>query len=78
MTLSIDTIYAFIAVDDDGEGVCGAKIGPGGTFMPLVGADLERVEQLRPVAKLIARESGKRIVLSHFTNRTDVEVIEPP
>lgn len=77
MALSIDRLFAYIAIDDEGEGVCGALIGPGGSWMPLVGADMERVEQLRPVAQMIADQSGKRIVLAHFEKREDVEYIEP-
>lgn len=77
MTLSIDTMYAFIAVDDEGEGICGFANPRTGMWMPMVGADLERIAELRPMAQEVANRSGKRLVLAHFTSRVDQEVIEP-
>jgi len=34
--------------------------------MPLVGADMARVESLRPLARIIARETGKTVKLLYF------------
>ena len=75
MTLSIDTITAYIAVDDEGEGICAFQ-GPGG-WMPMVAADQARIDSLRPMAEALAEGSGRRIVVARFSVRTDVEVIEP-
>lgn len=75
MTLSIDTLTAFIAVDEEGEGVMAFR-GPGG-WMPMVAADEERLESMRPLAQEIATASGRRCVVARFSVREDVEVIEP-
>jgi len=73
----INIIYAFISIDEgpEDEGIIGAKFGD--AWMPLVGADMKRVDSLRPLAKEIARVTGKRIVLAKFTVREDVENIAP-
>lgn len=78
----ITEIFAFIAEDEgpDDEGVA-AWVSPfpplGGTWVPLVGADMERAESLKPYAKLIATAMGKRIRLVRFSVREELEVIEP-
>jgi hypothetical protein len=74
----IEQLFAFIAHEDedpDDEGVVGVRMG-GGDWMPLVGADPARVDALRPLAKMVARITGKRIVLALFKNRNNLEVIE--
>jgi len=75
MTLSIDTMFAFIAVDDEGEGITGFKSPMG--WMPMVGADMDRVEQFKPLAQQLSNTSGKRIVIAQFTTREDLEILEP-
>ena len=76
--LRIESMYAFIQLDpaDNTEGVI-AFMGPGGTWMPMVGADMERVEQLRGWAQETAKVTGNPVQLVHFTNREEIEVIEP-
>ncbi len=68
----IDEMYAFIAEDagPDDEGI--VAINRSGTWVPLVGADMKRVESLRPVARQLARTLNKPIKLIHFTNREDL------
>lgn len=73
MPLVIEHIWAFIAEDEQGEGVCGF-LGPDG-WMPLIAADQARVESLRRVAKDIKATSGKTIKLVKFSLREEVEVI---
>jgi hypothetical protein len=75
--LRIEAMYAFVALDpdDNTEGVV-AFMTPQG-WVPMVGADLGRVEQLRPLAQEQAKELGLPILLLNFTNRTEVEVIDP-
>lgn len=70
----IEEMFAFVCVDDDGtEGIPAIQVG--GMAMPLVGADMKRVESLRPIANEMAR-SGKKITIVKFTNRIELEVIE--
>jgi hypothetical protein len=76
MTLSIDTISAFIATDETGEGIC-AFMTPEGHWMPMVAADKARVEALRPIAQTVADASGLRVVLAEFSARSDLEILEP-
>lgn len=72
----IEELYAFVAVDETGEGIT-AFLGPDGTWMPMVGADPARVDSLKLMAQSLAQTSGKKIVLAKFSVREDVEVIEP-
>ena len=72
--LRIDQMFAFIAKDHDGtEGVCAMLVD--GTWMPMVGADVARVESLKPIAQDLARQGGCDITLAVFSGRKDVEVI---
>ncbi|GAH63566.1 unnamed protein product [marine sediment metagenome] len=71
----IEQMYAFVCEDSgpEDEGIIGMQTGMG--WMPLVGADMARVESLRPIAQGIGRKIGKKVTLVHFSNREDVEVI---
>jgi hypothetical protein len=71
----IDRLWAFLSVDDGGEGLCAAPIG--GMTLPLVGADKRRVDMLIPLAKKIAAASGKPVRLAKFGTREDVEIYQP-
>jgi len=70
---TIDQMYAFVCDDFAAgmEGVVGANIM--GTMMPLVGADMTRIEQLKPIAAQIAKATGKKIKLVTFTVRSELE-----
>lgn len=49
--LKIESIWAFVSVDDDGnEGVCAAQLMGPGSLMPLIAADPARLDSLRPIA----------------------------
>jgi uncharacterized Zn finger protein len=71
----ITELYAFVSVDEGGEGVIGESINIGmrNTFMPFVCADKERMESLKPRAKEIAKLSGKKIKLIRLTTREEIE-----
>lgn len=76
MNQQIDEMYAFIVIDDDGsEGIPATK--KGDWWFPLVGADMARVNSLRPVARELARKLGKSVELVRFTTREHLETIEP-
>ena len=69
-------IYAYLAVgDDNDEGIPVAHIGD--VAVPLVAANGARLEDMREWAQQFATQYGQRVVLSRFTGRTDVEVLEP-
>ena len=71
----IDCMYAFVAEDSEpeDEGIIGMQTDDG--WLPLVGADMARVESLKPVAQAIAQATGKRVKLLHFAQRKEVEVL---
>lgn len=69
----IDKMFAFIANDGKDEGLVGAQFGA--TLLPLVAADMERVESLRDVACQIAETTGKTISIVEFSTRRVLEVI---
>ena len=71
----ITEMFAFIAEDNgpDDEGVVGMSAGQ--WFLPLVGADMAMVNDIKPYALDIAKKTGKKVKLIHFTNREDLEEI---
>jgi hypothetical protein len=72
----IDRLWAYIQEDTgpDDEGVIGV-VHP--IAMPLIGADMERVEALRPAAQMVADTTGKPVKLLAFSVRTEVAVLRP-
>lgn len=68
----IDEVYVFIAVDEQGEGIPAMTL-PGLGTVPLIGADKDRIDSLRPYADRMARMSGKKIKLVKFTTRVELE-----
>lgn len=79
--LRITTMYAFIVVDDDGTEGVPAMLAPSGTFanfpmlLPLMGADLDRVNSLREYVQTDPALKGKTITLAKFSVRTNLETI---
>ena len=71
----IESMYAFVVEDTapDDEGLIAQTVGS--MWMPMVGADMKRIDSLRPVAAAIGKRIGKKIKLVKFTNRQEVEVI---
>ncbi len=71
----ITELYAFVSVDEGGEGVVAMTMNMGGqeTFMPFVCADKDRMDSLRPHAIDIARATGKKIKLINLTQREELE-----
>lgn len=74
----ITELYAYVIADADeeDEGVP-AFLGPGSMWMPMMGADLERAEQLRSRAEAMAAASGKPVKLVRSTALEVVETIQP-
>ncbi len=74
--LRIDQMYAFIVLDDDGTEGIPAIRGPNGMVLPLVGADMARIDSLREIVRRDPMLKGKRITLAKFSVRENMEVIE--
>lgn len=77
----IETMYAYISHGDgpDDEGVTAYLRGTplSSQWVPMVGADRERMDSLRAVAQKMADKARQKITLAKFTVRTDLETIEP-
>lgn len=71
----ITSIWAYCAVDEGGEGLVG-YFHPKQGWLPLVGADKERVAQYDQLAKQIAKETGKKIVCKKFSKYEIVKVFD--
>jgi hypothetical protein len=72
----INELYAFISSDETGEGVIALTMSNGNTI-PMVGADMERIESLRPIAQEIADDSRIKIKLIKLSVREELEEINP-
>jgi hypothetical protein len=68
-------MFAFVAEDTgpDDEGIIGMSTPLG--WMPLVGGDMARIDSLRHMAQLTARNTGKKVKLLCFSERKELEVI---
>jgi hypothetical protein len=73
--LRIDEMFAFIASDETGEGVCACYSAEG--WMPMVGADWARFESYKEIAQRIATEGKKEIHLVKFSKRELLQTIRP-
>lgn len=63
MPLIIERLYAWITEDDNGQqGVIG-WINPNGMSLPLVGADMARMESFRDYVYDLAQQHNKKIFL---------------
>lgn len=72
--LKIDSIYAFIAADDEGEGIMGAEMEINGKnmMMPLVGADIARIKSLYKIAEEISKVSNTSFKVYKFSGKMDI------
>jgi hypothetical protein len=75
--LRIDQVWIFISVDATGEGVCAAPLMGSGSLVPLIAADEARLKSLIPIARQLARDSGKQIKLIKLSQRTELMAISP-
>ena len=72
----ITEMFAFTTIDEDGnEGV--VAVFKGNTWLPLTGADIERIDSLRGEAEYVAQAIGKPVTLARFSVRQDLEVLDP-
>lgn len=71
----IETIWAFLSVDETGEGIAGAMMR--GQWWQLVTADEKLASTMKPVAQQVATLTGKKIKLVKFTAREEIEEILP-
>jgi hypothetical protein len=69
-------MWAYIAEDEgpDDEGITAYYNGT--EWMPMVGADKERMESLKPAARELAKAARRPIKLVRFFIREEIEVIK--
>lgn len=69
---TITTIHCFVAIDatDNSEGIIGFM--SGSTWVPMVAADEERLQQLYPIALEICNAAQMKFKILRFDNRQDV------
>jgi hypothetical protein len=73
--LRINQLFAFVIVDDDGtEGVPALLID--GTWMPLMGADMARVDSLKAIVAVSPQFKGKRVTIQRFGDRETIGTID--
>lgn len=67
--------FAIFDGDEDGEGVpaVSTRMGP----MPLMGADVARVDNLMPYAQIVANETGKPLRIYKFSVREQIGEVSP-
>lgn len=76
MSTKIEALYSYLIVDTDGtEGIPAMRMSE--VFMPLLGADEDRVRSLRSIAQDVANERGLPVTLARFTAREDLEIFRP-
>lgn len=72
---TIDRLWAWIATEEDGTEGVAAFLGTDGMWMPMIAADRDRVESLRPMADVIAQATGRPLQLRRYDCRTDLETL---
>jgi hypothetical protein len=76
MPKTITELWAWVAIEPDGgEGVMGSEMMIDGRtmFVPLVGADRERIESYRGHAEKIAGLSGCKVKLMRYSEAQEIE-----
>lgn len=75
----ITELYAWVVADTgpDDEGVPAFMEASTGSWLPMMGADIERAESLREHAVGIAKVMGKRVKLVRSLGLETVDVIDP-
>ena len=74
MSLKIDKMYAFVAEDKNGdEGVIGMQTNSG--WMPLVGADMKRINSLIPIVQNIVNQTNHPVKILMFSDRKEIDEI---
>ena len=69
----VNKLFAFVAWDaanPDDEGIMAFHTGDG--WMPMVGADMKRIESLRQIAGQISQASGKPYKILEFSGVKDI------
>lgn len=77
--IRIEKLFAFIVLDpaDNTEGVAAWLDPDTAHWVPMVGADMDRVRSLKPHVQRIANEANVEVRLVEFSERKELETIRP-
>lgn len=70
----IDTVWAYVSVDQHGEDICGLSI-PNLGMTAMVFAHERMTGMVRPQMEALAKKTGRKIKLVKFTRREDLAEI---
>ena len=74
--MKINEVWAYVSEDEKGnEGICGWLDQKTNQWLPMMAADEKRLESLRVLAIMIAKQTNKKIKIAKFSMREDVEEI---
>jgi hypothetical protein len=73
----IEELFAYTAIDKDGNELVAAFMTPRGELFPLVLTGRERVERMRSAAQMVATQTRLPVRLVRFGSPTELETIEP-
>jgi len=73
----VDKVWAYFALEEEGEGLCAFLDQKQKIWIPLICATETVAKRFEDMAQNIANESGTKIQLAEFTVRTDIKIIEP-
>lgn len=74
--LRVACLFAYVGIDEKGsEGIVAAHM-PGTGWMPLVGADMDRMRSLEPYAIAVAKMNKRPVKLARFAVRTDLVTVD--
>lgn len=72
--LRIDQIFAAVSTEENGdEGVCTVMMGD--MWVPLLAADVERLDWIREKAAEVGAASGRKIRLIRLSTREELEIL---
>ncbi len=76
---SIDEVYVYAAIDEEAgfEGIVGYYDEKRNTWMPLVAADEDRMEEVMSIAEFVSKQSNREIKLLKLSKREEIGYIKP-
>jgi hypothetical protein len=74
----VTELFAFVVADQDQDDEGVMAFLSGNTWLPMVGADIKKIEALRPIADSISRQMGKPYRVVRFRAVEEIELQGPP
>ena len=74
--LRINQLFAFVMIDADGTEGVPAILGPDNVWMPLMGADMTLVNDLKRMVEAAPMFRGRRLTIQRFGDRETIGTID--